>query len=144
VAGDLFVKNMDWPGADELAERLRKTIDPKLLQDQEDPALQAANQQIQVLTQELQGMMQMLQRVNQSMEAQELKIKEYDSETKRLSVVQAGMSPEQIQEMVIQTMRDIMAVGDLQAAQRQFMPMAPASPSGMLGAPQTMPEGAPV
>jgi hypothetical protein len=144
VAGDLFVKNMDWPGADELAERLRKTIDPKLLQDQEDPALQAANQQIQVLTQELQGMMQMLQRVNQSMEAQELKIKEYDAETKRLSVVQAGMRPEQIQEMIIQTMRDIMAVGDLQAAQRQFMPMAPASPGGMLGAPQTMPEGVPV
>jgi hypothetical protein len=51
VAGDLFVKNMDWPGADELAERLRKTIDPKLMEDQDDPALQAAKQQIEALSQ---------------------------------------------------------------------------------------------
>ena len=144
VAGDLFVKNMDWPGAEELAERLRKTIDPKLLQDQEDPALQAANQQIQVLTQELQGMMQMLQRVNQSMEAQELKIKEYDAETKRISVMQAGMRPEQIQELVIQTLRDVADVGSLAAAQRQFMPATPDVQGGMLGAPAAQPEGVPV
>ena len=144
VAGDLFVKNMDWPGAEELAARLRKTIDPKLLQDQEDPALQAANQQIQVLTQELQGMMQMLQRVNQSMEAQELKIKEYDAETKRISVMQAGMRPEQIQELIIQTLRDVADVGSLAAAQRQFMPPTPAMQGGMLGAPMAQPEGVPV
>ena len=34
VAGDLLVKNLDWPGADELAERLKKTIPPEL-QDEE-------------------------------------------------------------------------------------------------------------
>ena len=33
VAGDLFVKNMDWPGAQEMAKRFAKTIDPKLLSD---------------------------------------------------------------------------------------------------------------
>ncbi len=31
VAGDLLVQNMDWPGAHQLAERLRKTIPPNLL-----------------------------------------------------------------------------------------------------------------
>ena len=49
AAGDLFVKNMDWPGAQELAQRLKKMIDPKLLQEDDDPALQAANQQIQAM-----------------------------------------------------------------------------------------------
>lgn len=31
VIGDLIAKNMDWPGADEMARRLRKMIDPSLL-----------------------------------------------------------------------------------------------------------------
>lgn len=140
VAGDLFVKNMDWPGAEELAERLRKTIDPKLLQDQDDPALQAANQQIQVLTQEMQAMQQMLQNVQQSMEAQKMRvdvfkaesdaeIKAYEAETRRLQAVQTGMTPEQVQEIIMQTMRDIATVGDMSIAMQGQMPRA--APQGM-------------
>ena len=123
IAGDLFVKNMDWPGAQEMANRLARSIDPKLLQDADDsPALQAANQQIEAMGQQMQQMYQMLQSVNQSMEAQELRIKEYDSETKRISALQAGMMPEQVQELVIQTLRDVMAAGDTAiGAQRNVM-----------------------
>jgi hypothetical protein len=121
VAGDLFVKNMDWPGAQEIAKRLAKTIDPKLLADpDEDPALQAANQQIEVMGQEMQMMQEMLQRVGQSMEATELRIKEqeasikaYDAETKRISAVQAGMSEEQIQDIVMGTISGMMSSADL-------------------------------
>ena len=129
VAGDLFVKNMDWPGSEELAERIKKSIDPMLLQDQDDPALQAANQQIQAMQQEMQQMAGMLQRVQQSMEAQKLQvdqfkaqsdaeIKAYEAETRRLQAVQAGMSPEQVQEVVMQTLRDVMTVGDMAMQQR--------------------------
>ncbi len=136
VAGDLFVKNMDWPGAEELAERLRKTIDPKLMQDQDDPALQAANQQIQVMQQEMQAMQQMLQNVAQSMEAQKMRvdtfkaeseaeIKAYEAETRRLQAVQTGMTPEQVQEVVMQTMRDIATVGDMSVAMNGQMPGMP-------------------
>ena len=53
-------------------------------------------------------MQQMLQNVSQSMEAQTLKVKEfeaevkaYDAETKRISAVQAGMSEEQIQDIAM-------------------------------------------
>jgi hypothetical protein len=108
VAGDLFVKNMDWPGAQELAERLKKTIDPKLLQDEDDPALQMANQQIQAMGQELDQLHGMLKTVSESMEAQKLRIEEYNAETKRIQAVQAGMTPEQVQEIVVITLRDVM------------------------------------
>jgi hypothetical protein len=37
---DIFVKNMDWPGAQQLAERLKKSIPPQLLSDAERRALQ--------------------------------------------------------------------------------------------------------
>jgi hypothetical protein len=108
VAGDLFVKNMDWPGAQDLAKRFKKTIDPKVLADDDDPALAAANQQMQAMQAEMENMFQMLQNVNQSMEARDLEIKEqanqikaFDAETKRISAVQAGMSEQQIQDIAM-------------------------------------------
>jgi hypothetical protein len=121
VAGDLFVKNMDWPGAQEMAKRFAKTIDPKLLNDaEENPALQAAQQQMEAMGQELDQLHGMLQNVSKSMEAQEMAIKEqeanikaYDAETKRISAVQASMSPEQIQDIVMGTVNGMLDSGDL-------------------------------
>jgi hypothetical protein len=109
VAGDLFVKNMDWPGAQEMAKRFAKTIDPKLMQEADDnPALQAANQQMQAMAAELDQLHNMLQNVGKSMEAQDMerkdfeaKIKAFDAETKRITAVQAGMSEEQIQDIAM-------------------------------------------
>ena len=121
VAGDLFIKNMDWPGAQEMSKRFAKTIDPKLMDDSEaSPELAKAQQQMQAMSQEMQQMHQMLQNVHQSMEAQTLKVKEfdsqvkaYDAETKRISAVQAGMSPEQIQDIVMGTVHGMITSGDL-------------------------------
>lgn len=121
VAGDLFVKNMDWPGAQEMAKRFAKTIDPKLMGDGEDnPALAAAQQQMQAMAQEMEQMHQMIQNVNQSVEVQDTKrkdfeaqIKAYDAETKRLAQVQASMSPEQIQDIVMGTVHGMITSGDL-------------------------------
>ena len=121
VAGDLFVKNMDWPGAQEMAKRFQKTIDPKFLSDaDENPALQAAQQQMQAMGQEMEQMHQMLQHVNQSVEVQDMKrkdyeaqVKAYEAETKRLAQVQASMSPEQIQDIVMGTVHGMITSGDL-------------------------------
>lgn len=149
VAGDLFVKNMDWPGAQEMAKRFAKTIDPKLLSDQdEDPALAAANQQIQAMGQELDQVHQMLQNVNKSMEAQDLAIKEqeanikaYDAETKRISAVQASMSPEQIQDIVMGTVHGMISSGDLVGEMPgREMPGMP-EPQEPQEQPMTPPEG---
>jgi len=132
VAGDLFVKNMDWPGAQDLAKRFKKTIDPKVLADEDDPALAAANQQLEAMNAEMQNMFQMLQNVSQSMEARELQIKEfeaevkaYGAETQRISAVQAGMSPEQIQDIVMGTIAAAMDTGDLVGGAPQMPPMQP-------------------
>jgi hypothetical protein len=142
VAGDLFVKNMDWPGAQDLAKRFKKTIDPKVLADEDDPALAAANQQMEAMAAEMENMFQMLQNVNQSMEAREMQIKQfeadikaYSAETQRISAVQAGMSPEQIQDIVMGTIAAAMDTGDLVAGAPQMpeMPMQPEMPpEGMM------------
>lgn len=118
IAGDLFVKNMDWPGAQAMAKRFEKSIDPKLLSDDNDPALQAAKQQMEAMMQEMDQMHQMLQNVNKSMEARDLKIKEfqaeieaYNAETKRISATAAGMTLEQIQDIVLGTI-DAAKIGE--------------------------------
>jgi hypothetical protein len=133
VAGDLFVKNMDWPGSEELAARLAKTIDPKLLEDgDKDPALQAAEQQMQAMGAELDQMAQMMQNFQKSVEVQDLErknfeaeIKAYQAETQRISAVAAGMTAEQIQDIVMGTIAAALDTGDLvgNELQRESMEM---------------------
>jgi hypothetical protein len=126
VAGDLFIKNMDWPGAQEMAARFRKIIDPKVLADEDKtPELQMAEQQIDALTQELNGVVDMLQNVQKSMEAQELQIKAYDAETKRISAVQQSMTPEQIQDIVMGTIAAALDTGDISPGAPLREPMEP-------------------
>ena len=133
VAGDLFIKNMDWPGAQEMAKRFEKTIDPKLLADDDkSPALQQAEQQIQAMGQEMEQMHAMLQNVAQSMEAQDLNIKRYEAETKRISATMAGMTPDQIQDVVLGTIHGMMESGDLMP-QNTGMPEMPAQEMPMDG-----------
>ena len=128
VAGDLFIKNMDWPGAQEMAQRFAKTIDPKLLSNEDDsPELQAAKQQMQAMGQEMEQMHRMLQNVQKSFEQRDLEIKEFeskikafDAETKRISAVQAGMTPDQMQDIVIGTIHAMMTSGDLRLAQDEM------------------------
>jgi hypothetical protein len=123
VAGDLFVKNMDWPGAQEMAERFKKTIDPQLLANNDkSPELQAAEQQIQAMGQEMEAMHSMINQVGKSIEVQEMQRKDYEAqvkafeaETKRLAVVQASMSPDQIQDIVLGTVHGMITSGDLMA-----------------------------
>jgi hypothetical protein len=121
VAGDLFVKNMDWPGAQEMSKRFAKTIDPKIMADDDKtPELQAAEMQIQAMGQEMEQMHQMIQNVGKSIEVQEQRRKDYEAEikayaaeTQRISAVQASMSPEQIQDIVMGTIAAALDTGDL-------------------------------
>lgn len=67
VIGDLAFEHMDFPGAVQIANRLRKTMDPMLLEDGKtpDPALMAAqqqNQQLQQVMQQMQAEMENLQK----------------------------------------------------------------------------------
>lgn len=121
VAGDLFIKNMDWPGAQEMAARFKKILDPKVLADgDQSPEMMAAQQQIEAMTQELNRMTDIIQNVQDSIAQREADIKEfkaqvdaYDAETKRISAVQNSMTPEQIQDIVMGTIAAALDTGDI-------------------------------
>jgi hypothetical protein len=105
IAGDLVVKAQDWPGAEELAERLVKTIPPQLLSDKERSELgdQAPDmQQIMQAQQEVQQAMQQAQqelaklqqenmtlKIKADIEAKKLEIEEFRAETERITAYAA-------------------------------------------------------
>lgn len=77
-AGDLIVKNMDWPGADELAERYKMMLPPSVQealqnQEQEDPKVAAvvaqAKQMMDAAQQAIQERDQALQQATQELQA---------------------------------------------------------------------------
>jgi len=110
VAGDLVVKSMDWPGADDIAERLVQALPPELRpkkeegedgeDDSPDPQLLAAQQQMQQMDQAIQGLMAELQskqaqeqaaivklQIKQqklAIEAEKVAIDRYNAETQRM------------------------------------------------------------
>ena len=140
VAGDLFIKNMDWPGAQEMAARFKKIIDPKVLaEDDKSPELQSAEQMIEALTQQLNQTMGMVENIQNSMEAQELQIKAYDAETKRISAVQQAMTPDQIQDIVMGTIAAAIETGDI--SNGRPLTAETEGPRGSVGMPE-MPAGA--
>jgi hypothetical protein len=128
VIGDLYVKNMDWKGSQEMAKRLKRMVDPKLLQDDGEgsPELQQANQQIQAMGQEMEQMHKMLQDVSKSMEMQELQIKAYDAETKRIAATVDRMTPDQVSDMVMGTIDAAVATGDILPGSMGQPPVEPA------------------
>lgn len=86
VIGDLLAKNLDWPGADEIAERLKKML-PAQLQG-ESPEAQQAQAEMQKLAQLVEQLQQQLAQAkgDQAVKARETEIKAFEAETDRMKV----------------------------------------------------------
>lgn len=91
VIGDIMASNLDWPGADKIAERL------KALQQGQggDPQ---AQQQLQDLAQQVQDLQAQLdaEKADKSVEAGKLQIDAYAAETDRMKVVADASRPEPV------------------------------------------------
>lgn len=86
VAGDLVAKAQDWPGAEKLAERLKKTIPPQFLEEGEEGGIGITPEQLQELQQKLME----LEAENKDLKAdktidfKKLEIDSYNAETQRI------------------------------------------------------------
>ncbi len=101
--GDLLAKNLDWPGADEIAKRLKAMLPPQIQQLEAGEGLPPeAMQQINALNGKLQQMSQAMQqgmgefqkvvaeleaiKADKAIDAEKLKIDQYKAETDRIKV----------------------------------------------------------
>lgn len=82
VIGDLLAKNMDWPGADQIAERLKKTLPPGIAEEKDqDHNQMPVPPEAQAQMQQMQQMIEML--TNQLNEASDtIKNKKMELESK--------------------------------------------------------------
>lgn len=129
VAGDLFVRNLDWPGAEELAKRLAKLVPPELKDDSDDtPEMAQAKQMMQGMQQEIEQLQTMLQNVGKSVEYQKAandhmanEINIYKAETERMKALAPTMNPEDIQALVMKTMQEVLTNPPLEQEESGFM-----------------------
>jgi len=119
VAADLIAKNFDWPGADELAKRLRNTVPPQILADPEKPETQPppdpVAEQMQAL--QAQGAMAEVAKLNAEVEN-----KRADT---MLKMLQGGMPPEVLMQMFPLEFADQQMPGEQmqpQPAEGEMMP----------------------
>lgn len=86
VAGDLVAKAQDWPGADKLSDRLKKTIPPQYLEEGEEGGVGISPEELQQMQQQLQELQTENQELKQdrSIDAGKLEQARYDGETQRI------------------------------------------------------------
>lgn len=90
VAGDIVAKAQDWPGADKLAERLKKTIPPQFLDPEEQQEMGMVPQIDPAEAQKAMERLQQLEMENQTLKLEaknreeELEIARYNAETQRI------------------------------------------------------------
>lgn len=99
VIGDQLVKNMDWPGAEEMAERLKMTLLPAVQQTlnkdegqaqippQAQQAMEQMSQQVQALQQAGQEVQQMLTEAQQKLQASELRAQQAEIAAQRAQAI---------------------------------------------------------
>lgn len=100
IAGDKMIAAMDWPGAEEIADRIKKTLPPGIAEDDDqaqEPLIQThkgplpasqAGQAIDMLSQQLEQAHAMLQKAEidkQQIQMQELAIKDAEAKTKQFA-----------------------------------------------------------
>lgn len=75
ILGDLLAKNMDWPGAEEIAERLRKTVPPGIIDDKNKaPVPPEAQAQMAQMDQMIAQLTEKLNQANEEMRTKKMEL----------------------------------------------------------------------
>lgn len=112
VIGDLLVKNQDWPGADDMAKRLKAMLPPQLQEKDGDEDMPprarqmleqalAQSEQFQAALKQMSAEMADL-KSDKDYKQQELMIKHYQAETDRIKVTQPAMTPQELASLAAQ------------------------------------------
>lgn len=126
LIGDLLAKNLDWPGAEDIAARFKAMLPPQIKEaDENSPeaaVMQQANAAVQQVQEQMQAMQQQAAQIiqkaqaeaqqlkmelaatkqNAAIEAEKLVIERYKAETERMQVMREAMHSEQPQETMQQ------------------------------------------
>jgi hypothetical protein len=135
VAGDIVAKAQVWPEADKLAERLKRTIPPHLLDEDEEGGLGVTAEQLAEMQMQLQALAQENQelKTDKSIEIEKLKIAAYNGETQRIRALSDNMVDDtKLNQDAIKTILEYSDKVDRQDIDR--LKIKSSTPSGPTGA----------
>lgn len=123
IAGDIIAKAQDWPGAEKLADRLKKTIPQEYLdEDERDPN---ASTMPPEMVQQMQMELQALQQENQQLKL-DRSVDIYNAETQRIRALSDNMVDGNQMEMdAIKTILDHSAKVDDREHQKEMVKLTP-------------------
>lgn len=139
VAGDIVVETQDWPGADRLSDRIKKTLPPQLTagegDDDQEPIPPAAQQKIAQLTQQVGEAQQQMQQMQAQLSDAKFGITRTQLETASRERIAAGdrqsrLDLEELRSMVtllvehIQPPKEIAKAAALAEIDAQYRPAA--------------------
>ena len=126
VAGDLIVRNLDWPGADEIAERMKAMLPTQIQQTmkkdeegnqpQTDPQVEQQMHQmadmVEHLTQELKTAQEKVQS-----DEDKLDIERFKAQTERMKVIaeietKSSLTDAQLHQLALQNLESTLALGN--------------------------------
>lgn len=119
IAGDILFKNMDFPGAQAVAERIKKTISPELLDEQDgeqapDPEKLQMQQVIEQGQQMLQRMQQQLTELQQQVKVKDLQAQFQKAQSDIKSSTDNLSSQEQIASLKLENQEKELKITQLQ------------------------------
>lgn len=126
IAGDVIVRNMDWPGADEIADRMKAMLPPQVQQElkqgqedgqpQIDPQVQQQMEQMAQMTEHLSQELQAAQAKLQSDE-DKLDIERFKAQTDRMKVIaeleqKGALTDAQLHQLALANLQSTLALGN--------------------------------
>ena len=125
IVGDLLFKSADFPGAEDIAERLQRMVPAQALGEGAPPEVIALQQQVQHLQQVSSKLLEELGTTRSELKSKdvETQVKEYDAITARMKVILPEIiNPHDIALEIAQFMRDSQAI-DLASTKDQTPPV---------------------
>ena len=170
VAGDLIVRNLDWPGADEIAKRMQAMLPPQIQQtmkaeeDDGQPKVDPqVEQQMNQMADMVEHLTQELQNANAKVGSDEdkLDIERFKAQTDRMKVIadietKASLTDAQLHQLALANLESTLAMGntgetedfddadeqEMQQEMQQENEVMPQQPPEMAQQPQQPPIGA--
>ena len=125
IAGDVIVRNMDWPGADEIADRMKAMLPPQIQQEMksEEDGQPQVDPQVQ---QQMQQMADMVEHLSQELKASQSKvesdedkldIERFKAQTDRMKVIaeleqKGALTDAQLHQLALANLQSTLALGN--------------------------------
>lgn len=131
LLGDLVAKNLDLPGADEIAKRLQALLPPEL-RDAQGNVPPEMQQQMQQMGQAIQQLQQALAEAQSTkdLDARKVGVEEYNAATTRMKEAAGFMDPMVFQQIIAGLIQDLAATEASMAPGAQNFPTGSVAPLG--------------